>query len=321
MTYESTNVPLRASHRTMRRLLPFLISAVALAQDDTPLFRTGVSLVRVDVEVQDTRGAGVAGLRPSDFIVYDENERQTIADFGSESEPVRVMMLLDVSPSMSKWLSDLGAKSTEALRALRPGDEIALMTFATRSQLVQPLTTETRNIGAQVINNIYKQMLGRETLLNEALLEAAKYLRGQAGKSRKAILVVTDNESIRRAVSDDDVVRALHGADIVLSAIVVGKPDAAAGYTPARYGNPSVTPPDVQRFAAVTGGQVITGTAPEEALAPVLKDLTTRYTFQYTAPSADEGSFRKIRVELTPEAATRFPGARLKARSGYTVGQ
>jgi VWFA-related protein len=304
----------------MRRLLPFLISAVALAQDDTPLFKTGVSLVRVDVEVQDSRGAGVPGLRPSDFLVYDENERQTIADFASESEPVRVLMLLDVSPSMSKWLSDLGAKSTEALRALRPGDEVALMTFATRSQLVQPLTTDTKKIGAQVTNNIYKQMLGRETLLNEALVEAAKYLRSQEGKARKAILVVTDNESVRRAVSDDEVVRALHAADIVLSAVVVGKPDGVV-YTKARYGNPSMTPADVHRFADATGGQVITGTAPAQALAPVLKDLTTRYTFQYTAPSAEEGAFRRIRVEMTPDTAARFPGLRIKARSGYTAGK
>jgi hypothetical protein len=77
----------------------------------------------------------------------------------------------------------------------------------------------------------------------------------------------------------------------------------------------------VHRFASATGGQVITGTAPAQALAPVLKDLTTRYTFQYTAPSADEGAFRKIRVELAPDAVARVPGARLKARSGYTVGK
>jgi hypothetical protein len=111
----------------------------------------------------------------------------------------------------------------------------------------------------------------------------------------------------------------LHAADVVLSAIIVGKSDGAV-YTPARYGNPSMTPADVQRFAAATGGQVITGTAPAQALAPVLKNLTTRYTFQYTAPSAEEGAFRRIRVEMTPDTAARFPGARLKARSGYTVG-
>lgn len=303
------------------RLLTFLLIAMfGFAQDETPLFRTGVSLVKVDVEAQDPSGAGVAGLRAGDFLVYDEEQRQTIADFAAETESVRVLMLLDVSPSMSKWLTDLGTKSTQALRSLRANDEIALMTFATRSELVQPLTTEKKEIGAKVIGSIYKQMLGRETLVNEALLEAAKYMRAQPGKSRRAILVVTDNEGVRRKVTDDEVVRALHAGDIVLSAILVGDNPAARPYRPARYENPSVATPDVQRFVSETGGQAITGASPAAALQPVLKGLTARYSFQYTAPSAEDGTFRRIRVELTPEAAARNVGVKLKARSGYTVG-
>jgi VWFA-related protein len=303
--------------------VPFLLLAaasLAFSQaDDTPLFKTGISLVKVDVEVQDTRGLGITGLHPGDFLVYDEGQRQAIADFASETEPIRLLMLLDVSPSMSKWLTDLGAKSTEALRALRPQDEVGLMTFATRSQLVQPLTTEKKSIGEQVINSIYKQMLGRETLVNEALLECAKYLRSQPGKSRRSILVVTDNESAYRTVSNDEVVRALHAADIVVSAILVGE-NPAGPYAQARYQAPMNSAPDVQRFVRETGGQAITGAAPATALQPVLKGLTTRYSFQYTAPSAEDGTFRKIRVELTPEAAARNPGVSIKARSGYTVG-
>jgi VWFA-related protein len=304
----------------MRLSILFLAAILAFAQtDETPLFRTGVSLVKVDVEAAGTGGAGVAGLHPGDFVVFDEGQRQTIADFSAESEPIRVLMLLDVSPSMSKWLSDLGAKSTTALRALRPQDEIGLMTFATRSQLVQPLTKEKKNIGEQVINNIYKQMLGRETLVNEALVEAAKYMRSQPGKSRRAILVVTDNEGIRRSVSNDEVVRALHAGDIVLSAILVGE-NPTTPYARARYEAPDNSIPDVQRYVKETGGEAITNAAPGIALQPVLKGLTARYSFQYTAPPADDGTFRKIRVELTPEAAARNPGVTLKARSGYTVG-
>jgi hypothetical protein len=155
--------------------------------------------------------------------------------------------------------------------------------------------------------------------VNEALVEAAKYMRTQQGKARRAILVVTDNEGIRRSVSNDEVVRALHAGDIVLSAILVGE-NPASRYAPARYQAPNTAVPDVQRFVAETGGEVITGAAPAAALQPVLKGLTTRYSFQYTAPPADEGTFRKIRVELTPEAAARNPGVSIKARSGYTVG-
>jgi VWFA-related protein len=302
----------------MRRLLPILIAALCFAQDEVPLFKTGVSLVKVDVEVQDAKGVGVSGLRSGDFIVYDEEEREAIADFAAESQPVRVLILLDVSPSMSKYLADLGAKSTEALRSLRLGDEVALMGFAARSQLIQPLTSDTKSVGAQIIGNIYKQTLGRETLVNEALLEAAKYLSAQPGKARKAILIVTDNEGARKNVMDDEVVRALHAGNIIVSAILVG--ESASSYVRARYDSPTMTPPDVQRFVAETGGQVITGAAPAQALRPILKGLTTRYSFQYTAPSAEEGSFRRIRVELTPGAASRYPHAKIKARSGYTVG-
>lgn len=302
----------------MRRLLPVVIAALCAAQDEVPLFKTGVSLVKVDVEVQDSAGAGVSGLSSGDFILYDEGQRQSIADFASESQPVRVLMLLDVSPSMSRHLSPLGEKSTEALRAMRAGDEVALMNFAARSQIVQPLTTDTKTLGSQIINSIYKQTLGRETLVNEALLEAAKYLGAQPGKARKAILIVSDNEGARKAVSDDSVVRALHASDIVVSAIVVG--EAPSAYTRARYDSPTVAPPDVQRFVRETGGQVVIGASPAQALQPILKGLTTRYSFQYTAPSADEGSFRRIKVELAPGAAARIPGAQIKARSGYTVG-
>jgi VWFA-related protein len=308
----------------MRRPFPLLLTVIAIcaiaicAQDDVPLFRTGVSLVKVDVEVEDTAGIGIAGLRPTDFLVYDEGQAQKIADFASESEPVHVLMLLDVSPSMSKWLGDLGAKSTEALQALRPGDQVALMGFAARHELLQPLTTDTKSIGAKIIGNIYKQTLGSETVVNEALLAAARYMGAEAGKRRRSILIVTDNEGARKAVSDDEVVRALHAANVVVSAILVGD---AQGYTKARYESPSMAPPNVERFVTETGGEVIRGAAPANALQPVLQGLTTRYNFQYTAPPAEDGTFRRIRVELTPEAAAKNPGARIKARSGYTAGQ
>jgi hypothetical protein len=130
---------------------------------------------------------------------------------------------------------------------------------------------------------------------------------------------VTDNESARKIITNDEVVKALHGADIVLSAILVGDGSNALP-SQARYTAPNYSTPDVQRYVAETGGELVTGAPPAAALQPVLKDLTTRYTFQYTAPPAEDGTFRRIRVDLTPEAASRNPGVRIKARSGYTVG-
>lgn len=303
----------------MRCLLLLAIAALGYGQDETPLFRTGVSLVKVDFQVQDGTGKDVTGLTQADVVIYDEDQRQTINEFGAEGEPVRVLLLLDVSGSMSKHLRDLGVKSTELLGALRAGDEVGLMNFATRAELIQPLTSDTKNIGAQIIGSIYKQTLGRDTLVNEALVEAAKQLRRQQGKSRRAILIVTDNEGAKGSVTNDEVVRSLHAADTVLSAVLVG--DAAGPYRSARYQNPALSPPDVHRYASDTGGVVASGSDPVQALLPVLKELTTRYSLQYTAPPAEDGTFRRIRLELTPEARAKYPGAKINARSGYTAGQ
>jgi len=77
--------------------------------------------------------------------------------------------------------------------------------------------------------------------------------------------------------------------------------------------------PDVYRFVENTGGDVIAEEDPAGALGRIVRQIATRYSFQYSAPQAEPGSFRTIRVELTPAAQRRYPGAVVQARTGYYV--
>jgi hypothetical protein len=67
-------------------------------------------------------------------------------------------------------------------------------------------------------------------------------------------------------------------------------------------------PGDAKRYAELTGGQAVTlsGRKPEERLAQLIDDLHARYTLGYH-PSDPQpaGSFRKIRVELSPGGELR----------------
>ena len=146
------------------------------------------------------------------------------SDFAAESQPVRVLMLLDVSPSMSKYLADLGAKSTEALALVRAGDEVALMGFAARSQLDPAAYHRHRNSSARRSSAISISRLseGKRWSMKHCLKPPITSA-SQPGKSRKSILIVTDNEGARRTVTDDAVVRALHAGNIIVSAILVGE--------------------------------------------------------------------------------------------------
>jgi len=128
---------------------------------------------------------------------------------------------------------------------------------------------------------------------------------------------VLDIKHLRVAYGITEVLRALHEADAVLNAIVVGGIKRPAN--PGRYSDPGNVSPDVYRFVENTGGDVIADDDSASALARIVRQIATRYHLEYPAPQAEPGAFRRIRVELTPAAQRRYPGAVVQARTGYYV--
>jgi VWFA-related protein len=285
--------------------------------DETPTFRTSVAVVKVDTKVTGRDGRSINDLTKDDFLVFDEDSPRPILDFGRESvtEPLRLLLLLDVSGSMSRLLGEMSAKAAEALRPLHSGDQVGVMVFATNTELVLPFTSETNRVSSAIVDNVYKATRGRSTFTNEALLAAASYMNKQPAAGRRAVLIVTDNEGARISAQDSAVLRALHEADIVLNAIIVGA--MKKRLVPGRYSDPASMPPDVYRFVENTGGDVIADEDAAGALGRIVRQIATRYSFDYSAPQAEPGAYRRIRVELTPAAQRKYPGAMVQARTGY----
>jgi VWFA-related protein len=271
----------------------------------------------VDVKVTGRDGRTVNDLSREDFVVFDEETPREVVDFTREADrqKVRLVLLLDVSGSMSRVLGDVAAKASEALRPLERGDEVGLMVFADRADIVQPLTTDVKIMPEKIVNSVFKTVWGRGTRINEALVAAAEYLAKQPAGGRRAILLITDNEGARTAVADGEVIRALHGGDIVLSAILAGA--STRSRSTGRYADPASRPPDVTGYVRNTGGDLVAGEDPATVLARMVREITTRYSLQYPAPQAERGSYRKIRVELSPAAKRRYPAAMVQARTGY----
>jgi VWFA-related protein len=302
-------------------LCAVVLATRLLSQDDvTPTFKTSVSLVKVDTKVTARDGRSINDLTKDDFLVFDEDSQRNIVEFGRESEtqPLRLVLLLDVSGSMSKLLGKMSEKASDALRHLHPGDQVSVMVFASKTDIVLPFTADLQKVPEAIVMNVFKTTSGRETYLNEAIIAAAGYLKDQPAAGRKAILVVTDNEGAQAAMKDMDVLRSLHGADAVLNAILVGPAKKPRG-GPGPYSDPASTPPDVYRFVENTGGDVIADEDAANALGRIVRQIATRYNFQYAAPQAEPGVFRRIRVELSPSAQRRYPGAVIQARTGYYV--
>lgn len=273
--------------------------------------------VRLDVQV--TQGDTlVRSLKKDDFVVADEGAPQTLVGFAHGSERLSLMILLDVSGSMTRYLEQIAHTARDAMRFLQPGDRVAIMVFGKRSELHQGFSDNLAESARQLANAIHDHDVGAGTQINQAIFDAAQYTDKNAGPDgRRAILILTDNLSISYKLPDARVSRALIESDTVLDAIVVGR---AIRPTPAKDGeNPDFTPADVFKLADDTGGEAVKVDRADTSFAEMVERIRSRYTLAYHAPDAKPGTFRGVTVDLTPQARKWYPAAVIHVRPGYWV--
>ena len=306
----------------MRALLPFLAAAVlcqnvARAQDVQPLFKSGATVVRVDVQVDDS-GRLVNELTRDDFRIFDENTPQPMTHFGHEREPVSLLLLLDVSGSMTKSIDALARSSRQAMAVLKPDDKLAVMLFARNQKVTQEFTGDFEAVSRQINSAVNDKGLGSGTLINHAVVAAAEYMKENAATGRRAILVVTDNLGLNYQLNDEQTLKKLHGANTVLNAIVTGRARRPEPDPKGRYTNPDFTLSNVFSLSEETGGEAFRPGNLESSLGLIFDRIRNRYALEYSAPpTGAPGAFHKIRVTLSPEAQRRYPKAQLRARVGY----
>ncbi len=259
-------------------------------------------------------------LGKDDFVLRDEGQPQRLAYFGRESEPLTLILLLDVSGSMRPQLDQVANTARESLKSLMPGDHVAIMGFARRSAVQLEFNDNHAEVARQLRSAVNGADLGSGTLINAAVVDAAAYMAKSApATGRRAILVITDNLSINYKVDDEAVIRALDASDTVLNSIVFGRGIRPAPAASGRYRNPDLTPADVFHLAEATGGNAVKSDNAELSFREMIEKIRTRYTLAYHAPVASSGSFRKIEVALAPVAQRLYPNAEVHARNGYLV--
>ncbi len=298
-----------------------LFAALLAAQPQNPVFRTGAAWVRVDVQVGD-KARLLGSLDRDDFLVYDEGEPRKILYFGRESEPIDIVLLLDVSGSMRRYLEQMAVEAGEALRQLAPVDRVAVMLYGRTEHLEEEFTTDRGRIIDELRDSVHEGAgLGSGTRTNAAIVASSAYIEHNARQeSRRAILILTDNESMDFRMPDRKVSEALLDGDTVLNAIVVGQAKRPKPPRPGQYINPDFDLSDVFEIAEATGGQTLRTEHAGATFRELMEGIRTRYSVAYAAPpSAVPGTFRKIRVELSPQARQHYPHAWLRARTGYTV--
>src|SRR5947209_12899417 len=118
----------------MTRILTCASLAVSIigalgAAGQQPTFRGAIDAVHVFVTVTDRDARLVTTLSRDDFEVRDDGKTQPISLFDNTPQPIRLIILLDVSGSMEGNLPLLRASAEQLFARLRPEDITRVGTF------------------------------------------------------------------------------------------------------------------------------------------------------------------------------------------------
>jgi VWFA-related protein len=200
---------------------------MSAAPDDNIVFRSDVSLVRVDAQVVDRTNHAITGLQKEDFVLLEDGQNREIKNFASEDMPMDVLLLLDVSGSMQPHIERLSQAAHQALQALGEGDRVAIMVFDRSSRVRMQFQSNWGVVERELENVLRQESFDGGTDITRGLLDAASYI-GKAGRAtaRRAIVILTDDQT-ERDRDEQAVNQALIRADAVLSALIA--PDAMRG--------------------------------------------------------------------------------------------
>lgn len=293
------------------KLFLLLAGCWALCGQDA-VFRTSVSLVRVDAQVI-AGGKIVRDLSKADFVVRDGGEAREILYFGQEEDPLDVMLVLDTSGSMDKAIGQVSAAARTALETLRAGDRVAVVRF-TRQAMTAVTFTEDRGKVERTIAEICGRGFGGGTNIHGALQHAGDEFLGLArSRRRRAILMVTDGQS-ESYQPKEAVLRKLWETDAVVNTLQVAGPRFLNGGMNLRMRLFGV---DLKELAEETGGEVLKAKQVGTDFRRMMERMRMRYSLHFAPVGGAARVQRSIEVELSEGARKRYPGARVHARKAY----
>ncbi len=287
-----------------------------------PVFRGTSDAVRVFVTVTDRDGRLITTLQQSDFEIRDEGKPQLITLFDNTPQPVRLIVLLDVSGSMEGNLPLLQAAAEQLFARLGPNDVARVGTFG-REVVISPTFTRDLNELRRALPRAIEP--DAPTPLWRAVDEAMNKFEGD-GEGRPVILVLSDGKDSgptgfgQKFVSQAEVIDRARSQDVMIYGIgmrsrmarraPIGPIDIQAAMIA------DLPDPGLGLAAEQTGGGYLEIRPTQdlgEAFARVVDELHSQYLIGFAPPKRD-GKVHDLEVRVVSQR-----GLKPRARKNYVA--
>jgi Ca-activated chloride channel family protein len=299
------------------------VAAAGLAAQQQPVFRAGQDVVRVFATVTDRDGRLVTTLTKDDFEVRDEGKPQPITQFDKSPQPIRLVVMLDVSGSMEGNLALLRASAAQLFTRLRPDDAVRVGSFGHDVTISPAFTRDPAELTAALPTTIAPDA---PTPLWRGIGEALDAF-GDGDERRKVVLVLSDGKDSgqfsfrQRPVSQAEVIDRARRDDVMIYGIGMrsrSRQSPPAGVGPGGLQGmllAELPDPGLARVAEESGGGYIEIRGGQDlgaAFAGVADELHTQYLLAFVPPKRD-GKVHDVSVKVTQG------GLKARARKSYVA--
>ena len=313
----------------MTRGFAILALAIAVAAPlaarhaQQPTFRGTTELVRIFVTATDGDGRLVTTLTKDDFEIRDEGKPQPIALFDNSPQPIRLIVMLDVSGSMQGNLQLLRAGADQLFARLRPDDVARVGSFGHDVTISPTFTNSRSELRAALPSEIAPDA---PTPLWRAVDDAITAF-GEESDERRVVLVLSDGHDSgpisfrQRIVSQVQVIERAREEDVMVYAIGMRSrgnrmptPGIGAGGLQAMM-TADLPDPGLGRVAEETGGgytEIRYGQDLAAAFERVADELHGQYLLGFAPPKRD-GKVHDVEVRVKQR------GIKSRARKTYVA--
>jgi Ca-activated chloride channel family protein len=308
---------------TCATVIASLLGAAPASRAQQPVFRGGGDVVRIYATVTDRDGRLVTTLARDAFEVRDEGKPQPITQFDNTPQPIRLIVMLDVSGSMQGNLPLLRAAAAQLFARLRPDDVARVGAFGHEVTISPAFTHDANELGAAVPDAIAPDA---PTPLWRAIDKAIDAF-GDDREQRSVILVLSDGKdsgpiSFReRPVSQVEVIERARREDVMIYAIGMRSRSARPPMPALGRGGlqammlADMPDPGLARVAEETGGgytEIRYGQDLGAAFAGVADELHSQYLLGFAPPKRD-GKTHNVDVRVAQH------GLKPRARKSYVA--
>ena len=307
---------------TCGTLVAGALVALGAARHQQPTFRTGSDAVRVFVTVTDRDGRLVTTLTRDQFEIRDEGRPQPITQFDNTPQPIRLVVMLDVSGSMAGNLPLLRDAASHLFTRLLEGDVVRVGSFGREVVISERFTNDRPALVAALPTAIEP---GAPTPLWRALDQALDAF-GDGDDTRNVILVLSDGKEtgslgFQRPSSQGGVIDRARRDDVMIYAIGMRSRGARPPSPGIGRGGleammlADLPDPGLARVAEETGGgyaEIRLGQDLAAAFARVADELHTQYLLAFAPPKLD-GKVHDIDVRVSER------GLKPRARKSYVA--